>query len=60
MWCRGEKKLLKDRAIQYADHVWMLAGGGYICGDHDYDGMREMEQKSTEVRAAFGLDPITR
>lgn len=58
MWCNGKKKLQKDRAIQYSEHIWMLAGGGYICGDHDLKECRKMEAESSEVRAAFGIEPI--
>jgi len=54
MWCRGEKRLPVEKTKQYADQMWMLAGGGYIAGDHDLKEMREMEAKAEGIYELIG------
>lgn len=49
--CAGTKRAPIKRALDHANHIYMLAGGGYICGDHSYDDMREMEAKAERVYA---------
>lgn len=56
-WCKGSKRLSAADAEQYADTIYMLAGGGYIAGDHDLDEMREMERKAEAIHAAIGSVP---
>jgi hypothetical protein len=50
MWCEGAKGVSKRTALQWASTLEMLAQGGYICGDHDYDDMRRMEAEAKAVR----------
>lgn len=58
MWCKGAKKLKRKDAIHYANQVWMIAGGGYIAGDHNLEDMRIMEAESAKIRALFDLTPL--
>jgi hypothetical protein len=54
MWCRGETRLPVEDARRYADNLWMLAGGGFIAGDHDFDHKIQMEKRAEAVYALTG------
>lgn len=54
MWCRGKIRISVDLARRHADHVYMIAGGGFICGDHDYEHKRKMEQEAERIYALTG------
>lgn len=57
MWCRGETRVSVEVARQHADHIWMLAGGGFIAGDHDFDHKVAMEQKAEAIYDLTGATP---
>lgn len=59
MWCRGELKLTKADAIRWAEHVYMLGVGGYICGDHNLEDCNQMKGEANAVRKLFNLEPLT-
>jgi hypothetical protein len=48
-WCKGGKRVPVGTALRYADNLWVLAGGGYLAGDHDYDYMRQMENRARDI-----------
>ena len=54
MWCKGTKRLGREDALHYADQLWMIAGGGYICGDHSLEDRRRMEAKANSIRKLLG------
>lgn len=54
MWCRGEIRIPVETAHRYADHIWMIAGGGFVCGDHDYEQKVDMERKAEGIYALTG------
>lgn len=54
MWCKGEKRLPVQRAQEYANHIYMIAGGGFVVGDHDYNHMVETERKAEAIYAFTG------
>lgn len=54
MWCGGAIRLPVARARHYADHIFMLAGGGFVAGDHDYEHKVEMEQRAEKIYALTG------
>jgi len=54
MWCRGEKRLPTKKAHRYADNLFVIAGGGYICGDLDLDAKIEMEKRAEKIYALTG------
>jgi hypothetical protein len=54
MWCRGEIRVPVETAHRYADNLWMIAGGGFVCGDHDYTHKIEMESKAAGIYALTG------
>lgn len=49
MWCKGEKRVPVEIAHRYADHIYMIAGGGYVLGDHDYKHMVETERRAEAI-----------
>lgn len=49
MWCNGEKRLPVEKARRYADTIWMIAGGGFIAGDHDFDEKIKMETRAEAI-----------
>lgn len=49
MWCRGEKRLPVEEAIGYANNAYNIGGGGFICGDHDFDDMVRMEREAEAI-----------
>lgn len=51
MWCKGVKKLTVPRAMEYVNHIVMLALGGYICGDHDWKDRCEMLAEADAICA---------
>lgn len=57
MWCRGEKRLATEKAHDYADNLFMLAGGGFIAGDHDFEHKVEMEKRAEKIYALTGCAP---
>jgi len=54
MWCRGDKRIGVQLARRHADHIYMIAGGGFICGDHDHDHKVEMEQRAEKIYELTG------
>lgn len=54
MWCCGEKRLPVAQAHRYADQLYMIAGGGYVCGDHGLIQKVEMEARAEAVYAITG------
>jgi len=50
-WCEGAKRLPVDRAIDYAEHVYTIAVGGYVAGDHDKSDADRMKAKAEAVYA---------
>lgn len=54
MWCRGAIRVDVEEARRYADHIWMIAGGGFVLGDHDYSTKVEMEKKAEFVYTLTG------
>lgn len=57
MWCEGKGRVEGKTAKQYADQVYMLAGGGYIAGDHDLADMRQMEADAEAVYKTIKKTP---
>lgn len=57
MWCRGVTKISPKLALRFADHIWMIAGGGYINGDHDLKDMRKMEKEARDIYRFCGAEP---
>lgn len=57
MWCNGKRRLSADDAARYANQTYMIAGGGYIAGDHDYADMRRMEGEAAQVYALLRRSP---
>lgn len=55
--CRGERRISVDDAIRYADWTYVIAGGGYVAGDHDLDDMRRMEARAEAIYALVGRTP---
>lgn len=51
-WCDGEKRLPVERARKYADHLYTIAVGGYVCGDHD---IKDRDRMVVEATAVFDL-----
>jgi len=56
MWCNGKKKLRRADALRFARQTTMLATGGYICGDHDWNDRKEMLQEADAICAAFKVE----
>lgn len=54
MWCGGAIRLPVARARHYADHIFMLAGGGFVAGDHDYGYKLELELRAEKIYALTG------
>lgn len=54
MWCRGDIRVPVSTAHSYADQLYMIAGGGYICGDHDYEHKAEMERRAEMIYSLTG------
>ena len=50
-WCKGARRLLVAEGIRYADQLYSLAIGGYICGDHDLEDADRMKAKAEAVCA---------
>ncbi|ORE90954.1 hypothetical protein [Aurantimonas sp. 22II-16-19i] len=57
LWCKGARRLPTADALHYANTVYMLAGGGYIAGDHDLEVMRKMEAQAECIYALSGAVP---
>lgn len=54
MWCGGDIRIPVATARRYADHIYMIAGGGFVAGDHDYEHKVEMEQRAAKIYALTG------
>lgn len=48
-WCDGSLKVSSDKAFRYANQVFTLAVGGYVCGDHDWKTRCEMIAEADKV-----------
>jgi hypothetical protein len=57
LWCKGTKRVAHDVAVRYADQTYALAGGGYICGDHDLQYARTMEAEAEAIYASMKKQP---
>lgn len=57
MWCRGNIRISVETGHRYADQLYMLAGGGFICGDHEYDDKVEMEKRAETIYSVTGHTP---
>lgn len=49
LWCRDSHRVSADDAQRYAVQLWVIAGGGYIAGDHDLSDMRRMEAEADQI-----------
>lgn len=56
-WCRGSKRLPRAKALNHANVVYTLAGGGYIAGEYSLQEMRERERSAEAVYAVFRETP---
>ncbi len=56
-WCRGDGRVQTATALRYADHLFIIAGGGFIAGDHDLADMREIEAQAEAVYALAQIAP---
>lgn len=57
LWCAGTRRLMVAEAVRYADHIYMLGVGGYICGDHDLADADRMKAKAEAVCALAQQTP---
>lgn len=57
MWCGGKGRVSTSIAKQYADQVYMIAGGGYLDGTHNLSDMREMEAEAEAVYKSIKKTP---
>jgi hypothetical protein len=56
-WCKGATRVSVEDGRRYADNVYMLAGGGYIAGDHSHEDMLEMQNRAEQIYALTQMDP---
>lgn len=57
MWCCGDKRVPVKTALRYADHIWMIAGGGYVAGDHDLEHKQELEKRAEYIYSVAQQSP---
>lgn len=55
MWCSGEKRVPVETTRRYADQLYMIAGGGFVLGDHDYNHKIEMETRAENIYRLSGM-----
>lgn len=53
MWCKGVKKIRKNDALRFANHLVTLGIGGFICGDHDLADQKRMLKEADAICTAF-------
>lgn len=56
-WCNGAKRLPAAEAIDYAENIYTIAVGGYVCGDHDKADADRMTAKAEAVYALLQQVP---
>lgn len=54
MWCHGATRVPVEKARRYASVLWMIAGGGFIAGDHDFEHKVEMEKRAEKIYTLTG------
>jgi hypothetical protein len=57
LWCGGSRKVNHDRAAQYANQTYMLAGAGYYDGTHNLSDCWKMEAKAEAIYSRIGRTP---
>lgn len=51
-WCKGVKRLPAAEAIGYAETLYTIAVGGYVCGDH---GKVDADRMTAKAEAVYAL-----
>lgn len=59
LWCGGSKRLRVWDVDAWSQQVWVLAGGGYIAGDHSLEDCRAMEAEANAARRLAGLPELS-
>ncbi|MGY6246217.1 hypothetical protein ACXIUS_01550 [Bosea thiooxidans] len=59
LWCRGAKRLSVADVDAWSAQVWVIAGGGYIAGDHSLADCRTMEAEANAARHLAGLPELS-
>lgn len=59
MWCDGRKRMPVRRVERWSEWIWLLAGGGYIAGDHDLEDRKRMEAEANAARRLAGLPELS-